>query len=166
MNLWEVKRSGERAQWTVTPLVSVGPLSFGATHGEVVAALDGEKASITFGGPPEEAHFDDAGVTTYYAGGRLYCVAVDALSGPQVLLEGTALAGRAPSAVEQWAVDQARTRQLELRYTHAGDPLITEYSVILRAQRAGDIVLSRPVFLEKPCDVAWDYVPPREWQTF
>ncbi|XVU29951.1 hypothetical protein ACQPZJ_23525 [Actinoplanes sp. CA-054009] len=166
MNLWEVKRADERDEWTATPLAGVGPLRFGATHDEVVAALGGETAILTAGDPPEEARFDDAGVTAYYTGGRLYCVAIDALGGPQVLIDGTALVGRAPSAVEQWAHDQARTRRLELRYTHAGDPHLTEYGLILRAQRAGDVVLSRPVLLDRAAEIPWDYVPGREWDVF
>lgn len=41
MGAWAVKRDFDRAQWTFTPLVRVGPLRFGVSPVEVGAALNG-----------------------------------------------------------------------------------------------------------------------------
>lgn len=170
MGVWDVKNEMERDQWHLAPLISVGPLRFGATHDEVVAALGHAFANPTVGDPRQgrcvEAQFGDVGVTVYYRDARLYCVAIDALQGPQLTLDGESLVGRAPSEVERWMLDQADKRGRELRYTHAADPELAELGLIARAQRAGDIVLSRPVLLDQRAVVTWDYVPANEWKAF
>jgi len=170
IGICDVKDDGERDQWRLAPLVSVGPLHFGANHGEVVAALGHALASPTVGDPRQgsciEAQFREVGVTVYYTDACLYCVAIDALRGPQVTLDGQALVGRVPSEVEQWMLDEAGRRGWELRYTHAADPELANFGLIVRAQRAGDVVLSRPVFLDQRAEVTWDYVPAREWKAF
>lgn len=169
MGVWDVKGDEERDHWSFIPMVSVGPLRFGMSSDEVVAALDLGEPTISGGGlcrGESYATFIDAGVSTYYTDRLLYCIAVDALNGPQVTLDGVALVGRVPSEVEQWAWGQAEGCGRELRYTHAGDPELTDLGLIFRAQRAGDIVLSRPVFLKERAEVTWDYVPSEEWGTF
>ena len=122
MTVWDVKRDGERMQWNFVPLVSVGPLKFGANHEEVVAALDGARAGSSLQDWRTESwleeDFRDLGVIAYYRDQQLFCVAVDGRNGPQVTFEGTALTGRAPSAVEQWMTDQAQL----LPGTRAGSP--------------------------------------------
>ena len=167
IDVWLVKRNDERLQWTFVPLVSVGPLQFSASHDEVVESLDG---AMPGSGRQDwrtntrtEARFGDLGITVYYRDQQLFCVAIDGRSGPQVTFEGTALTGRAPSAVEQWMTDQARLRGRGLRYTHAGDSELADLGLIARAQRAGDVVVSRPVFLAQRVDVTWDEVPGNEW---
>ncbi|GAB2948243.1 hypothetical protein GCM10027280_41220 [Micromonospora polyrhachis] len=168
MGIWDVTGEDERDRWDLVPLEGVGPLRFGATHAEVVAALDGAVASPTIGIAPDcsEASFGSIGLTVYYSDGSLYCIAIDALRGPQVQLNGVPLVARMPSEVEKWMLDQAEVHGRELRYTHAGDPELPELGLISRAQRAGDVVLSRPVFLDQRAEVTWDYVPPREWRVF
>jgi hypothetical protein len=67
-------------------------------------------------------------------------VAVDALAGPQVTPDGTA---------------------------HAADPGSADLGLIMRAQRAGDVVLTRPLFLiRKWAENGWDCIPASEWSTF
>jgi hypothetical protein len=170
VGIWDVKNDVDRDQWRLVPLASVGPLRFGASHRDVVAALGHASANPTVGDPRQgrcvEAEFREVGVTVYYADARLYCVAIDALQGPQLTLDGEALVGRAPSEVERWILDQAGKRAWVLRYTHAADPELADLGLIVRAQRAGDIVLSRPVLLDQPARVTWDYVPAKEWKTF
>jgi hypothetical protein len=73
---------------------------------------------------------------------------------------------RVPSEVERWAWDHAERHGLELRYTHDANPELADLGLIVRAQRAGDVVLSRPVFLRERAEVTWDYVPSSEWFSF
>jgi hypothetical protein len=168
MSVWDVKRDDERMQWNFVPLVSVGPLKFGANHEEVVDALDGARAgSGVHDWRTEswlEADFSDLGVIAYYRDQKLFCVAVDGRTGPQVTFERTALTGRAPSAVEQWMTDQTRLRGRKLRYSQAGESELADLGLVARAQRAGDILVSRPVFVSRHLEVTWDEVPGNEWR--
>ncbi|MGS2644388.1 hypothetical protein [Streptosporangium sp. LJ11] len=170
MGVWDVKSDEERDHWNFIPLASVGPLRFGMSCDEVVEALDPDRPGVSDVFPSlrasSEIPFTYIGVTTYYADGLLYCVAIDAHNGPQVTLADAALVGRVPSEVEQWAWDYAKRHGLEMRYTHAADPELADLGLIIRAQRAGDVVLSRPVFLQERAEVTWDYVPDREWSRF
>jgi hypothetical protein len=107
-------------------------------------------------------------ISAYYAGSRpcLACVAVDARHGPQVTLEDTPLVGQVPSELEQWLLDRG-TREGGVLYTHAGDPGSQKLGLVLRGQRAGDVVLTRPLFMLYDSVVAtWDHVPGAEWSTF
>ena len=76
MGPWAVKRDVDRAQWAYSPFVSVGPLRFGMSPGEVGAALDGARASVSHGmrdgaflgsGAGGRAQlFTQVGVTAFY----------------------------------------------------------------------------------------------------
>jgi hypothetical protein len=156
-------------QWAFVPLVSVGPLRFGTDHDEVGVALRSDAPGtriepLQSGGIWDEAEHTDVDVIVYYDGYGLCCVAVDGRRVPQVTFEGTALTGRAPSAIEQWMHDQRRLGGRELRYTHAGDPEPADIGLICRPQRAGDVLVSRPVFLRQRAEVTWDEVPGGEWR--
>jgi hypothetical protein len=172
VGIWDVKNDEERERWVFTPFASVGPLRFGMGHDEVAAALDNARAGITRGDPRSgncvEAQFIEIGVTAYYAdSSRLAGVAIDALHGPQVTLAGTALVGRVPSQAEQWICDHAETHGMDLCYSHEGNPRSRDLGLIMRVQRAADVVLSRPLFLIREwSEAAWDHVPPSEWCTF
>lgn len=163
MGIWDVKPDGERECWSFTALVGVGPLRFGMTPQDVAAAL-GTTPGMSGQGA---GHFTGIGVTTYDRHERLEGVAVDALRGPQVTLDGTALVAQVPSVMEDWILDHIGTRGLDLCYTHAGDPGSADLGLILRAQRAGDVVLTRPLFLVREWVMnSWDCVPGQEWKTF
>lgn len=174
MGIWDVKKDSERAQWAFESHVSVGPLRFGMAHDEVSAALGSNAPARRLvqrsSGDYElvEAKFTKLGVSTYYAMGQtLACVAVDALAGPQVTLEGTALVARVPSETEDWLYKRTKAHELDLIYTHAADPGSAELGLILRAQRAGDIVLTRPLFLIREwAENSWDCIPSEEWSRF
>ncbi|GAA1663997.1 hypothetical protein GCM10009733_072200 [Nonomuraea maheshkhaliensis] len=57
----------ERQQWTLTPFVSVGPLHFGMSPGEVTAALGGVPPRPRYlDGRAEMADYREAGLTLYY----------------------------------------------------------------------------------------------------
>lgn len=112
--------------------------------------------------------FTAVGVTAFYTESAcLAGIAVDALKGPQVRLGESALVGCVPSEIERWISDHARAHGLELLYTNEGNPELVELGLVMRVQRAGDVVLSRPLFLirEWALDV-WDYLPGFEWSTF
>ncbi|GAA5198262.1 hypothetical protein GCM10023322_71230 [Rugosimonospora acidiphila] len=166
MTLWEVKADAQRGYWDFDPLVSVGPLRFGMSCGEALTALGSPEDPPAKIPQLEASETSYQNVTMYFATGRLYCVAIDALVGPQVTVEGTPLVGRVPSEVEQWLLDYSQQQNLELRYTHAADPHLPDLGLIVRVQRAGDVVLSRPVFLDDRAEVSWDYVPSSEWHRF
>lgn len=110
----------------------------------------------------------EVGVAAYYSrSGRLAGVGVDALTGPQVTLDGTALVAQVPSALEQWICDHTQAEGLDLRYIHDGNPGSVDLGLYLRVQRAGDVVLTRPLFLVKEWALeVWDNVPGSEWSTF
>ncbi|WIN00645.1 hypothetical protein ACTOB_004362 [Actinoplanes oblitus] len=164
------KPDDERDTWVAAPLVSVGPLRFGATHAEVTAALGGASSVPT----PGDRHlggarFDSVGVTTYYVGGladgHLSCVAVDAFTGPQVLLDGVALTGRDPSVVERWTWTEAERDERTLYYSGDADPALAELGLVVRSQRAGDAALTRPVFVGYVIEVLDEALPDPEWAT-
>ncbi|MEV6039082.1 hypothetical protein AB0L65_48620 [Nonomuraea sp. NPDC052116] len=181
-----MKRAGivlddvERLQWDFTPLVSVGPLWFGMSHDEVVAELDTDvpsSGSDRWGVRRAWFHLPTSygsALTTYYAGsGRLSCIAVDALHGPQVTMEGLPLVGRVPSELADVFVDHMLSRGLPeaVRSSQYGDLGADEVGLVLRAQRAGDILLTRPVFVAREwadcvCDVTEGYVPDEEWRVY
>ena len=151
-----------------------GPLRFGMAPDEVSAAL-GSKAPVSrsiqrASGDYErlEEQFTKLGVTAYYGIGQtLACVAVNALGGPQVRLDGEALVARVPSEAEEWLLAYTEAHELDLIYTHAADPGSVDLGLIVRAQRAGDIVISRPLFLIREwVENSWDHIPGSEWSTF
>ncbi|MFI7401578.1 hypothetical protein ACIBW9_14050 [Streptomyces sp. NPDC049541] len=169
-----MEKDSERAQWVFVPQVGVGPLRFGMTPDDVSAALGSEaparRLAQRSSGSYEliESPFTKPRVTVYYAMGQtLACVAVDALAGPQVMLDGTALVARVPSEVEDWLCKHAEADEFDLIYTHAADPGSGDLGLIVRAQRAGDIVLTRPLFLIREwAENNWDCVPGEEWSRF
>ncbi|SED18445.1 hypothetical protein SAMN05216489_02745 [Streptomyces sp. 3213] len=174
MGIWDVKKDNEREQWVFVPQVGVGPLRFGMAPDEVSAAL-GSNAPVSrlvqrSSGNYElvEAQFTELGVTAYYGTRQaLACVAVDVLAGPQVMLDGVFLVARVPSEAEDWLCKHTEVHELDLIYTHAADPGSADLGLILRAQRAGDIVLTRPLFLIREwAENSWDCIPGEEWSRF
>ncbi|MER7500657.1 hypothetical protein AB0L05_16865 [Nonomuraea pusilla] len=168
--IWNVRKDEDRARWTFTPLFSVGPLRFGMSPGEVAAALDqvDRVSAASCSVASSLQRFDDVGVTAYYEdGARLAGVAIHALSGPQVTLGREALVARVPSVLEAWICDHTRAYKLDLMYSHEGNPGSADLGLLLRVQRAGDIVLTRPLFLTREWAMAaWDHLPQSEWSTF
>lgn len=58
------------------------------------------------GGPYAQEEFPH-GVKAFYDAGELACVALDAVTGPQVFLSGSLLAGSDPGQGEQFLLDHA-----------------------------------------------------------
>jgi hypothetical protein len=179
--VWAVVAESERVQWTLDPLKAVGPLRFGMTHDDVVAALDGLMRASSwggaYGGPIQRAYFSFAGVvsgpvvTCFYDedDATLGCVAVSALHGPQVTLDNLRLVGRVPSELETEFDEYTAAHGLGLYYSQHADPASQDLGLVLRAQRAGDIMLSRPVFVaaawaERCYDYSEGRIPMEEWR--
>ncbi|MFG2627033.1 hypothetical protein [Streptomyces sp. NPDC048473] len=165
---WRIAREEERAEWTFTPYVGVGPLHFGMTLEEITSAL-GERPAVSSHSHHGEdqqlnyADFAESGIRALFHEGRLGCVAVDALVGPQVRLDAAPLTGCAPSHVEDWLVHRTTLRPGSLTYSPAADPVFADLGLAIRPQRAGDVVLTRPLFLLHDWLDLWHSLPSEEW---
>lgn len=173
---WDVLPEDERQQWTLDPFVSVGPLRFGMSPGEVSQALSGvtaESQRHNLHRPAAEAvltvvegDYREFGLKLYYREERLAGVVVDALRGPQVFADGMALVGRVPSVLEQWMLHRAEAREpySELTYMDAGVPGSETLGVVIDVQRAGDHLLTRPVFIPpEAMDDLPHFLPRKAW---
>lgn len=79
--------------------------------------------------------------------------------------------GQVPSRPEDQFLDYLETHNKELRYSQCADPCSAQLGLVLRAQRAGDLVSSRPVMVSETwADRCWDTtegcIPLQEWKTF
>ncbi|MEU3337322.1 hypothetical protein [Streptomyces sp. NPDC006668] len=172
---WHVLADEERQQWTLDPFVSVGPLRFGMRPTETAEALssatsEAQRHRLRRANDGalvvEEGEYRDLGLTLYYRDERLAGVVVDALRGPQVVVEGVALVGRVPSVLEQWMIDRAEAREpySELSYMDAGVPGSESLGVVVDVQRAGDRLLTRPVFVpHEALDDLPHFLPREAW---
>lgn len=181
-DLWAVVDDSDRAQWDYAPLERVGPLRFGMSPQEATAAMatggytaDAVSKAGEFG-PFEQLcmPFRAVGaaayrvdVVAYYVGLiGLTCIAVDALSGPQVLLDGIRLIGRPPSELSAELSTFLEKTGREVRVTPGGDVGSEELGMHPRAQLAGNVLLTRLVF-GRPNDRAhtmYDCIPDDEWR--
>jgi hypothetical protein len=184
VGIWHVLADEDRHLWLFVPFESVGPLTFGMTPRQVEAAVDGVLVVVGSHGLPGEekwttmcdersgAQFAGSAVTAYYDTTiGLAAVAIDALVGPQVTYQGTRLVGCTPSHLENRFASSCTARGWDLRYSQTATPCVPALGLVLRAQRAGDVVLSRPVMVARPwADRCWDTtegpIPPEEWATF
>ncbi|WP_327072167.1 hypothetical protein OG196_00620 [Kitasatospora purpeofusca] len=176
---WSVVEEDDRVRWRLDPLVGVGPLRFGMGYEDVVEALDGcvepsSRSTSHYGQvlsddffPPHSSN--SPALTVYYDAERLVCVVVNALRGPQVALDALSLVGRVPSELEADFAEYTMSRGYDLRYGLYGDPGSEALGIVLRAQRAGDVVLSRPIFVapswaERCGDTSEGRIPEAEWR--
>ncbi|MEV6511854.1 hypothetical protein [Streptomyces sp. NPDC051642] len=173
---WDVLPEDERQQWTLDPFVSVGPLRFGMSPGELSEVLSGittesqrhtlRRSAADAVPTVVEGSYQKFGLRLYYRKERLAGVVVDALRGPQVLADGMPLVGQIPSVLEQWMIDRAEAREspAELTYMDAGVPGSAALGAVIDVQRAGDHLLTRPVFvpLEAMDDLS-HFLPREAW---
>lgn len=164
---WRIAREKDRAEWTFTPYVGVGPLHFGMTLEEITHVLGEGPAVVSYshhgeGQQLNYADFTESGIRALFHDDHLGCVAADALTGPQVRLDATPLTGGVPSDVENWLVHRT-TRLGSLAYSVAGDPVFAELGLAIRSQRADDVVLTRPLFLLYDWLDLWHALPREEW---
>ncbi|GAA4902141.1 hypothetical protein LX16_0298 [Stackebrandtia albiflava] len=186
--MWPVRDDTERLQWSFTPYVGVGPVRFGMTStrirevvGDVLTPRrrHGGDASVELWDerPPPATGVPrtrpaTAVMTTYHDdSGRTAAIAVDARNRPQVTLDGLALVGRVPSVLEDRFIDRLSATGADLRYSLQGHPWSSRLGLLLRVQRAGDHVLTRPVmaceaWAERFGDSHEGPLPEVEWRTF
>ncbi|WP_328475008.1 hypothetical protein OHA21_17005 [Actinoplanes sp. NBC_00393] len=99
-------------------------------------------------------------VRVYFAGTMgLQCIALDALCGPQVTMEGIRLVGRTLPDLEVEMHDYAAAHDHYVVYYPAGAAGTDE--IIVDAQCAGDTLLTRPIFavLRERANTLWDSIP-------
>ncbi|MGR6999855.1 hypothetical protein ACU686_20100 [Yinghuangia aomiensis] len=115
LDSWAAAADSDRELWDYAPQERVGPLRFGmsvegATSAMLACGFTSDTASELgkFGPFPQlrtrfravDTPIHRADVVAYYVGPMgLTCIAIDALTGPQVTLEGIRLVGRPPSEV-------------------------------------------------------------------
>ncbi|MGW2373740.1 MULTISPECIES: hypothetical protein [Kitasatospora] len=164
---WPVRADRDRPRWDCTPLEGVGPLRFGMSPSQVVAALGGDAPAVRRGryawawrgAEPwclEEDRFDRAGVTAHYwhpeGVPTLGAVTVHGRTGPRVAFEGIELIGRPVSEVDAAVVRYVEERDLGLRIGCAGDQGPDGTNLYVRADRAGDAVVTGARF----CAPDWE----------
>lgn len=167
----------ERKMWRYTPFGEVRPLKFVMHHEDVVAVLRENPSRFPFVGcnpsfeeyESRSADFYETRVTAYYdESENLVFVAVDALCGPQVSMDGISLVGRPSSEVGGQFYENAESLGVKAFTSQQGDPGADEFGVVLRAQRCGDVLLSRPVFAAREwarniADTGEGLIPKIEW---
>ncbi|MEU9450653.1 hypothetical protein [Streptomyces sp. NPDC048277] len=113
--------------------------------------------------------YSTLGLKLYFAAEGLCGVSLDARRGPQVHSDERALVGQVPSELEQWLFDRAESREAfaELFYLPGAEPGSLTLGVVLCVQRAGDHLLTRPVFLAaEAMDDVYHYLPREAWAIF
>ncbi|WP_405986722.1 hypothetical protein [Streptomyces sp. NBC_00872] len=179
--MWQVVDEAERARWDFTPFVSVGPLRFGMSHQQSVAAMEAQgftspllQTETRHGALTRRADFRAAAapgwstaVTLYYRDSDvLACAAVDALWGPQVWLDTLRLVGQKPSELTERVFDYVTEQGMSPAMSVEGDAVSDEFGFMVRAQRAGDVLLTRMFLVARFDDWAGtmhDCVPTSEW---
>lgn len=138
----------EREHWELRTGEGVGPLKFGMSPAEVADALLVSGPLVRVGGPYDQEDFP-GGVKAFYDAGKLACVALDAVTGPQVFLAGFPLAGSDPVQGHQFLLDHAAEHGNWILYTPDESLSLTDLGLLLRSQRVGNVRLTRPLFVKE-----------------
>ncbi|GCD99264.1 hypothetical protein [Embleya hyalina] len=101
----------------------------------------------------------------------LAAIAIDARMGPQVNLDGIPLVGRVPSLLEDTLFGHLAAHGLQAAFSLEANPCAPELGVVMRVQRAGDRVLTRPVLVAREwapqcSDALEGPIPAEEWDSF
>jgi len=139
---------GERERWELRPDIGVGPLLFGMSPAEVAEALLVTEPESRVAGPYGQENFSD-GVKAFYDAGRLACVALDAVIGPQVWLADFPLAGSDAGQGQQFLLDHAAEHWNWILFTPDASLALTDLGILLRDQRVGEAWLTRPLFVKE-----------------
>ncbi|MFJ9060684.1 hypothetical protein [Streptomyces sp. NPDC102409] len=126
----------------------MGPLQFGMSPAGVAQALLVSGPQERVGGSYAQEDFPD-GVKAFYDAGRLACVALDAVIGPQVFLSGFPLAGSDPERGQQFLLDHAAEHGNWVLYTPDESLSLTDLGILLRSQKVGAARLTRPLFVKE-----------------
>ncbi|GHF91699.1 hypothetical protein GCM10018790_81000 [Kitasatospora xanthocidica] len=172
----------ERDEWSYTPAVGVGPLRFGMTVDEVVEATEILGQTKVSDCARDHALFSPAwkvevhrrgaapsppAVTAYVSqAAGLFCIAADAVHGPQVAYDGIPLVGRDLSDLENDMIEYAETMDVHFRYTPEGYAGPDESGVVMRGQLVGQALRSRPLFMvtRDGAHTEWDSLPSAEYR--
>jgi hypothetical protein len=178
--VWAVIDDADRQRWSFEPYSAVGPIRFGMSPEEVKESLGGAfcvrlTRGLEDGGTVSvfalsAKPFDGSAVTAYFdTSDHVFCVAIDALRGPQVVLGDTiGLVGRTPSLLDDEVGRYATDNGLMLQVSLSANLAVEGLGVLLLAQHAGDLNLSRPVFVDRSsAERFWDStqstIPRFEW---
>ncbi|MFD7257974.1 hypothetical protein [Streptomyces sp. NPDC059874] len=126
----------ERERWELRFEGGVGPLRFGMSPAEVAEALLVAEPQAWVGGPYGQEDFPD-GVKAFYDAGKLACVALDAVTGPQVFLAGFPLAGSDLAQSHQFLLDHAAEHGNWVLYTPDDSLALTDLGILLVRSRSG-----------------------------
>ncbi|KRV50721.1 hypothetical protein AQ490_14415 [Wenjunlia vitaminophila] len=126
----------------------MGPLLFGMSTAEVAEALLVPEPDSRVGGPYGQEDFPD-GVKAFYDAGRLACVGLDAVIGPQVWLAGFPLAGSDSGRGQRFLLDHAAEHGHRILFTPDASLALTDLGILLRDQRVGEARLTRPLFVKE-----------------
>ncbi|AJE39432.1 hypothetical protein [Streptomyces nodosus] len=172
----------EREEWSYSPAVGVGPLRFGMPVGEVVEAAEMLGRTKVSESARDHAIFSPTwrievhrrgaapsppAVTVYVSqAAGLFCVAADAVHGPQVVYDGLSLVGRDLSELERDAIAHAQAVDGHFRYTPEGYAGPDDPGVVMRAQFVGQVLRSRPLFMvtRDGANTEWDSLPHEEYR--
>ncbi|MEU7069985.1 hypothetical protein AB0B30_04525 [Streptomyces narbonensis] len=171
-----------RDEWPYAPAVGVGPLRFGMAVDEVVEAAEVLGQSNVSECSPGPAIFSPTwkievhrrgmapsapAVTAYVSQAvGLFCVAADAVHGPQVAHDGLTLVGRDLVELERDAIAYAEAVDGHFRYTPEGYAGPDDPGVVMRAQLVGEALRSRPLFMvtRDGANTEWDSLPRDEYR--
>ncbi|MFF8633527.1 hypothetical protein ACF052_04825 [Streptomyces pilosus] len=171
----------DRDEWSYTPTVGVGPLRFGMTVDEVVEAFQVLGQTKVSDCPHVQAIFSPTwkievhrrgaasslpAVTAYVSqAAGLFCIAADAVHGPQVRHDGIPLVGRDLSELESDEIEHAEAVDGHFRYTSEGYAGPHDPGVVIRGQRVGQVLRSRPLFMvtRDGANTEWDSMPSEEY---
>jgi hypothetical protein len=165
-----------RLEWELMPLEGVGPLSFGMRITEVAAVLPGMAELRRFQADPfrdtQGVEFGmgraEPAVYAYFVDGRLFCVAVDPVHGPQVTLWGRELAACVPTNLERFLLHAHWCEVLDVSYGPRGNPGVNGLGLVVRVQEAAGGAVTRPVMVGRTwadrCTDDWEgAIPECEW---
>ncbi|MFE2536661.1 hypothetical protein [Streptomyces sp. NPDC059371] len=171
----------DRDEWSYAPAVGVGPFRFGMIVDEVVKAAqvlgqaqvsDCARDHATFSPTwkievRREATPSLPAVTAYVSQAvGLFCIAADAVHGPQVGYDGISLVGRDLSELESDVIAHAEAVDGRFRYTPEGYAGPNDSGVVMRGQLVGQVLRSRPLFMvtRDGANTEWDSMPSEEYR--
>lgn len=166
-----------RLQWELMPLEGVGPLCFGMRINQVAAVLPGMTELRRFQADPSFREIlgvefgtgcAEPAVYAYFMDGRLFCVAIDAVYGPQVTLWGRELTACVPADLERFLLHAHGCGVLDVSYGPRGNPEANGFGLVVRVQEIAGGVVTRPVMVGRTwadrCTDDWEgAVPECEW---
>lgn len=163
----------ERPHWMLDPFKAVGPLRFGMSRDDASSVID----EINMRHADKSKHwrlgykgYSRSGVKLYFTSDAcLEGVSVEVIRGPQVFADGRPLVAQAPSVMERWVARRAESRgeDAEIAYLGTGDIVSRTLGVAFCIQRAGDQLITRPVFMSDPeMDDVHHQLPGEAWDFF